>query len=159
MWVHILSATHLCVQVSTYRRVSNLSNACRSFITPSAPIKRAHTANKTIAQPRARALALKVRGSLLHRALGVRLAGRGRHCQRRARRRDEPHRAAQRERQLPAALHQRLALPAAGCAWRQGTQTSVNNRNKNKIIIGIKPLQQGDQMIAHVADKTVRSVA
>ena len=26
-----------------------------SFITPSAPIKRAHTANKTIAQPRARA--------------------------------------------------------------------------------------------------------
>ena len=36
----------------------------------------------------------------------------------------------------------------------------LNNRNKIKIIIiGIKPLQQGDQMIAQVADKTVRSVA
>ena len=38
-----------------YRLVSNLSNMSHSFITPSAPIKRAHTANKTIAQPRARA--------------------------------------------------------------------------------------------------------
>ena len=41
--------------ISQYRLASNLSNMSHSFITPSAPIKRAHTANKTIAQPRARA--------------------------------------------------------------------------------------------------------
>ena len=44
--------------------------------------------------------------------------------------------------------------------WRQCTQTSVNNRNNNKIrIFSMKLLHAPDQRTAHVANKTPERVA
>ena len=161
-----------------YRRVSNLSNACRSFITPSAPIKRAHTANKTIAQPRARA---RLEGTIANLRAVVeppraamsaprvgrcvsprRPAGRSRPALPAAS--ATPGRAASCRPARASAARRASSAPGSGsgwlCGWRQCTQTSVNNRNNNKIrIFSMKVLHAPDQTTAHVANKTPERVA